>query len=304
MIGWVALAIRSATQPFKKDRLIEVMEIISPELQRRGECHLRHAVFRRLGFTLIELLVVIAIIAILAAMLLPALAKAKLKAQSVACLSNLKQMQLAWNMYKDDKDDYMVPNGPLGSPTNFQWVSSVYMNWGTSDANTNSQILKAGLLSPYMSDGVACYRCPGDKVPSVNGVRVRSYSMNGQMGYYSGVSGFVNYNPGYKTYNKVVQLNQPLSPSQAFIFLEEHPGSINDGYFQTDMLNSIFPDMPGSNHGNSGDFSYADGHAALRKWVNPKTVVPVSQGTTVQSVPAGLLNADLIWLRTVSTVLQ
>jgi prepilin-type processing-associated H-X9-DG protein len=129
--------------------------------------------------------------------------------------------------------------------------------------------------------------------------------MNGQMGAYS-VSGFTfpNYNTGYRLFNRVSQLIAPIPPSLAFIFLEEHPGSINDGYFQVDMINAIFPDMPGSNHGSKGSFSFADGHAELHKWLNPNTVKPVVAGITVQLVQAGLANKDLDWLRSVTTFKQ
>jgi prepilin-type N-terminal cleavage/methylation domain-containing protein/prepilin-type processing-associated H-X9-DG protein len=252
------------------------------------------------GFTLIELLVVIAIIAILAGLLLPALAKAKDKALSVKCMSNNKQMQLAWIMYADDFNGVMVPNGAVGAPPNLRWVSGDYMGWSMESPNTNTALLKSGLLAPYLNGQVSVYKCPADKLPALNGERVRSMSMNGHMGTARGGPPLYytppNFNPTYRQYAKVSELAAPLIPSKAWVFIDEHPDSINDAYFQVNMSADVFPDVPGSTHNKGAGFSFADGHSEIRRWKNAFTVRPVLK-TRIGNIPAGPNNVDLAWLR-------
>jgi prepilin-type N-terminal cleavage/methylation domain-containing protein/prepilin-type processing-associated H-X9-DG protein len=252
------------------------------------------------GFTLIELLVVIAIIAILAAMLLPALSRAKMEALGSQCISNLKQCQLAAELYKGDNNGYLVPNSPFNGYTdagasNTAWIDSANGTESYPSAvpgNTNLALYTTGLLAPYVAKQVGVYKCPADTVPSDNGQRLRTYSMNGQMGAAYMAPAHFNDDAPALQYSKDSDITHP-APADAFVFCEENMWSINDGYLEMDSQTAGFPDVPAAAyHNNALGISFADGHALIHKW----------QTTTLQnakshnpSVSGGTQNVDWIW---------
>ncbi|MSU33105.1 MAG: type II secretion system protein [Pedosphaera sp.] len=249
----------------------------------------------RVGFTLIELLVVIAIIAILAGMLLPALAKSKTRAQGILCLSNQKQLTLGWQLYADDHADNLVWNDLTADGSG--WIRGILDYSSSNPHNTNLANLsdpKYAKLAPY-TGAPGIYRCPGDRsMVTIGGrrlPRVRSLSMSQAMNSRDDWLSFIT-QVKYVVFRKGSDLPR-MGASEAYVFIDEHPDSVNYGDFAVAMNDRAADsavyiiDYPASNHGSSGALSFADGHAELHKWIDPRTIKPVLFKSMTLVVPSG-----------------
>ena len=239
------------------------------------------------AFSRVDLVALMAVLALLVCMQLPALAHNKGNSHRAVCADNLRRLALSWLMYADDNRGRLAPNCPDCFTNN--WVAGWLDFTGGSD-NTNLALIARAKLYPY-NNAVEIYHCPDDLSAVRGQLRVRSYSMNAYLG-----DGTIGWSAGFQTMTNRSQIRQP---DQTFVFIEEHPDSINDGFFAVDMSSGSaarIVDFPAAYHYYGANLGFADGSAQYRRWLDSRTS-PIRLNFGAPSPN----NPDLVWLQRIST---
>jgi prepilin-type N-terminal cleavage/methylation domain-containing protein/prepilin-type processing-associated H-X9-DG protein len=269
------------------------------------------------GFTLIELLVVIAIIAILAALLLPALGRAKLKAQAVGCMNNSRQLMTAWRMYVEDNAD-VLPFAVCydSSVTRYAWTQGVIdPTTPTAQGNWNPDYtIRPGCIWPYCGNSMGIFHCPADTSYAINNFnkrvpRIRSMSMNCWVGGFGDMPPDYKlsiYSPEWNVHRKLTTMMAP-GPSMTFVLLDERQDSINDSAFCVNMEgypnanSTVLTDFPASYHGGAAGLAFADGHSEIHKWKDSRTTPPLNANGELPLNVSCPGNQDVVWMQDRST---
>jgi prepilin-type processing-associated H-X9-DG protein len=255
--------------------------------------------------------VVVGIIIVLVGLLLPAVSRSKSRAQAIVCMNNSRQLAFAWTMYASENNSRLAYN--LGAsaqlrmstlqsyPASQNWVNNI-MDWELSQDNTNLNFVNQSLLAPLAGFSSGVFHCPADSVVSAVqrkagwAGRVRSVSMNAMVGDPGSLlqDGVKIDNPGYEQFIRDTDFQDP---SAIFVFLDEHPDSIDDGYFFNSPANGQWLDLPASAHNGGGSFSFADGHTEIHRWRNAGTVrpaIPEGAGLPIALTPGQ--TTDFEWV--------
>lgn len=272
------------------------------------------------GFTRLDAAAVIAVISLLLMVAFPAVTRNALAATGITCVGNLTKLNLAWQLYAAENGGKLVNNfglsdtlSAVSAQSYLNWNHNL-MDWTTNPSNTNRTLMAASKLYPYLQNPNNPFKCPADRFVSTQqsqagwfGGRLRSYSMNGYMGGYAvstNDSSYKGQNFLGPMYRQFILSSSIPDPSRAIVFLDEHPDSINDGYFINVPNATQWYDLPGSHHNGAGGVSFADGRVEVHAWLNSATKQPVRFGFVGTGPLSPSQRTDHTWIAERMTVVH